>query len=521
MKEKHPPQVNDSTDLVIHTRQSMFVSLLVSAVVLIGVLSHATTVIQEAIDQLNTVRKLMMYLDNEAQGASVRPLATLLTGSDSLSDFNTGFLLQLAPVEQQEPSRATQEARFNQPPSKLECMVVLDLTQYFFVPDNAGHHYITVHGSPNGQPNLFVRSLDGSGRPWDVVSSTSLNLSNFIRLWDTLASMKRAGRIVLIDPHAGAMITGTPMGYSRAAFRVDYEVDESTIVEVAANVWRPTVTGIVLLKDFINSRTNDPSLNPISWDTQYPEDVLTKWDTGEFEALTSARCFGKRNGEAVQYLVTMPAALRYESFDWLHAWGRRAIETGYLEKIDVPTSQSFAVAFPDLYRESKDMESLDIEELEGLLMSRSSSRSDQSVSFFGVSIPAGLLRTVGILLIFVLQTHSILHLVETVTRMSDSVPGDPGAFKPWIMLYQGPFALFVSICILFAPSLVAIVVVLHLVEGEFSSSVSVVTSVVGMILSWTVTVFGLVNVRKLRREAKKHRQASTAQNPTAVDAVEL
>lgn len=495
----------------------MFALLLVTAVVLVGIISHAAVVTHRAIDQLHTAHDLMRHLVHETKAAPFRTLANALTGSDnSPTHLNTGLHLQVEPVDNKEQVRTENQTPFGQHSSSFDCWVFLDLNQYFIVSDSVTPQFVIVRGPGSDQPNLMVTSLDGVMRPWDVVSNTSFNLSNFIRLWDTLASANLASRIASIDSDAGAMIVGTPMYYSSAAFRQDYEVTKSSRVEVDPKISPPTFTGIVQREDYIKSRTRDSSMRSISWQVQYSDDILAKWQGKGLHTLVAAHCIGKVNGEAVKNLVTMPAALHYDRFDWPGAWIQRAIETGFLSQDRAPSSQSFGIAFPDLYRESKGIESLSFDEIQGQLTNRLRvGNEDQSVSLLGVSFPIDILRTVGVAIILLLQLYATLHLAETVRRMSGSTLGDPGAFKPWVMLYGGSIALVVSVGIVVAPSLATIVITLHHIRGEIPKTFGGAIGVIGMILSCVVAVFGLCKVHKLRREARRHRQAPRKQELTA------
>ena len=131
-------------------------------------------------------------------------------------------------------------------------------------------------------------------------------------------------------------------------------------------------------------------------------------------------------------------------------------------------------------------------------------------SSWALSIPHNPLRNIGVILIVLFQLYAALHLRQAALRMTDSGKGDPGALKPWIMLYEGDLAFFAARGAVLAPfaaaSVTAVAIVTRLVKTDSIVSIMGLLTVSALFLSGALAWLSLRACVDLRRESRRHRK---------------
>ena len=120
-----PPR-SDSSDLIVHARQSVFVMLLVSAVVLGSAFLDPSERLRRAYDEIQIVDALMSLWKQQTSHTNTRSLATIVGGPvQPDSDLYESYDVRALPMY---PSQAGALPQ-------LRCTAMLDLNQYFIVPE--------------------------------------------------------------------------------------------------------------------------------------------------------------------------------------------------------------------------------------------------------------------------------------------------------------------------------------------------------------------------------------------------
>ena len=251
-----------------------------------------------------------------------------------------------------------------------------------------------------------------------------------------------------------------------------------------------------------------------------PRPTTDFWTEQNIEAVTTGSCHWEELSpiglsRARDDLVSMPAELSYRRpFNWANAWAERAKSHGHLAQgIGVP-GRPFRDAFRDLSREAVSLEHLDIADLRLWLEERVDGGEDR-VAFMGLSFATGLLRSFGVLLVVAFQIYAMLHLAEISKRMAQSAPGDPAAFRPWIMLYSGLPARLASLGVISAAPVAASVVMVRLAEDGWFNSIEDGASLLGCGICALLFTATVVYCTRIRADAQRHRDAARGKMQTS------
>ena len=488
---QHSPK-DDSSDIVVHARHAVFVMLVVCAVVAVSILLRETDRLRRANAEMEAISGLMKHWRDKSSAQSSQ-LAAIVAGRVPQQDRYTSFKLDVVALN-------------NAARKPFQCTVTLDLSQYFFVPAGS-REPVLVATSPGtaGAPPSFKSWEHQVGVTWNVVRQVPTNVLSFSKLWNVLVASKRAAYMRKVIPTAGTL-----QGYANSSDDDTpyYRIDKSVEIQLDPDPSRPIHTGVLLPRDFAARQVDGENLDAAIWKRKYPDEILDLWAKENVAALTSGKCHNESNkGGSWEGIVTIPVRLKYEEFfDWPLRWVRRAIESKHLAEGTSVNSRSFSDAFPDLHREAKGLERLDLNSLSEWLRTRID--SEGQIAVMGVSFPQDVLRLFGVVLMLAFQAYTTLHLSEVVTRMKLSAPGDPGAFKPWIMLYEGVGARCAAVGSIFAPPVAALVLVVRLAEGGlWVFSVPLWSSIIGLVLSVVLSISSLTRVGELRSKAREHRRS--------------
>ena len=504
----HNTPRNDSSDLVVHTRQSLFVMLLVSALVTVGVTFQDTDRLRRALAEMDIVIALMKHWRTEASYPGIYPLTQIIAGPENSKPVaKMAINLYLVPLGNPEPP-------YN---GKVRCKVVLDLNQYYFVTADRIPLYIAVHTEKDNADRLMISSFGDVSTNWNLVQRAPTDISGFAELWNTLVASEFALSIASVDPAAGTMSHYKKPQAISTDFKFDdrvhykvFEFLESEHVEDESHFRQPIETGILTLRNYVYGQAYEANPQEEAvWENEIHGEILDNWKQHDVEALTAGFCETQLdNEESIYSRVLMPVTLNYHrSFDWVGAWFSQAKLTNNLNLDVIADSRPFDKAFAVLNQETAGLRRLPLRDLKNWLQLRYD-RERENINILGITIPPSLLRLAGVILIVIVQVYVTLHLAEVTARISRSEAGDPGAFKPWILLYSGVVSKITTGCVISTPSLAALVVVSRLSTDELKTSLLGLTSFFGLIVSVCLSIFALKCARQLRRSAQIHLQAN-------------
>lgn len=474
--------MHDTSELVMHARKTVFAMLLTSAVVVFGIFSEDPMRLTRAYDQVRVVDGLVKHWGTVSSG-TVRSLARLLAGPATPPTLRGTYKVTLVPLD---ADQGATSALGGDSVDALQCTLRLDVSNYLFVTDN---NYEPVHLSLRG--TSVVRSelsggverdaypsIDGS----DLGLSAPEDLSGFVGVWDWLAATPRAARVVAVAPEDG-------FAHARQ------EGSRGAIYSVAAGAPPIDRNGIGVRATAVLSLADLEG---------YQNAVLNRWRAERMVHLIAGEC--RPEGIRSEAVIIMPATLYSEQFDWTRAWIQQAIASGHLGPTAHVESQPFESAFRDLQREASGLESLDIGRLRLWLENRTNEER-QSIVVLGIAFTSNHLRVFGVLFIVVLQAYATLHLAAVRERIAQGPGQDPGAFKPWVLLYEDAPARIGAYGMVAAPTLAASAIVARLWwDGQVMSAVGTI-AVAGTAVSVCLTCRGVWLAGETCRKAQTHRAA--------------
>ena len=475
----------DTSDLVVHARQVLFALLLTSTLIVVGVFSEDSARLTRAHDQAVVADGLARHWNGGVSDGTLRNLSRVVAGPITPSNGPAVYDVTLVPLAE---TRGPALARENRSNSVRRCILSVDLSNYFFTaganpPEQLILNGVSIHRSETSgviddhpYPGITSRAVD---------LPAPVDLRSFGKVWDRLVGIRGAERIRALYPAHGFARGGDDYG------RTIYRVAESTPIETATP-----------------PRDNDIGVNPTtllfaSSFQGHENAIVERWSQRGVFRLAAAECspFGSRRG-----IVVMPVELSFEKFYWTTAWIERATAANHLAPATYVAPRPFAEAFRDLKSEATGLESLDIDSLRRWL-ERRTNEERESVAVMGVSFTSNHLRLFGVLLIVVFQGYATLHLAAVAVRIGQGPKEDPGAFKPWVLLYADGAARIAGAGLVAFPTLAATGVVVSLgLDGQLSSFVGAVGTC-GAAGSACLTRWGLLLARDIRDKAQRHRLA--------------
>ena len=515
------PLMDDSSSLVLHARQTTLVMLILSALVVVGILVEDVSRLQRAVDDAESIRGLMNLWRSETHdtGDPVSVAHILAGPALEASDAKGRFRLGLAPNGD------------SMGDTVISCRVDLDLGQRFFVPEKGQVQKIVVRPSDKfesgGEINVEWRRISGEAMwtEW-LLKQPPYNLRSYSRFWDMLVLSGGSARIDTAEVERnlargvsafdqGIRIETAPTSPAKEGYWVisgnpNFKVVDLKVLSDESQRGEKE-TAIAPVGTYIRPMDWSEDSQPLSIDvfrvTDWNERI-EEWKNDEVDTAAVGLCRGIGDSETRLYPVVFPVKLQKQRFDWTKAWVDRAIAQGYLSKELRPTMRNksrlpFAQAFANLHREAEGLESLELDALHGWLQGRLD-RQGQRIEVAGIGIPRPLLRSLGLILILVVQVYAALHLSEAASRMKSSAAGDPGAFQAWFALYDGLLSLCAALGIVVAPTGAALFVMWVLHEGGFWTPYALVSGT-GLIISLMLAGYSVRNVLRLRIEARRHR----------------
>lgn len=518
--------IDDSSSVVLHARKTVFVMLLVSALVVVGILVEDVTRLNRAVQDAAIVTGLMSLWHSETRNKDPAvSFPDIIAGPPAeVFDSESAFELQL--VESDE----------NGSENPVVCSVDLDLNQRFFVPKAGPIRKVVVVETISGvEAGVEIKAVwrnylgDFEFDQW-ILKRVPYDLADFAELWDLLVSSRQSARIDASNlgnrlkdgilpvtasssvPDLGDFgITPVLMFLGRymiddvtvATDRTDAGASETYIAPIDEYVLAPTIPGSPSIPAFLKFGFVE---NSEEWNTR-----LRDWKTARFDTAAFTSCRSANRSAFGRFHVIFPVKLQKVHFDWTKKWIERAIRKGHLSEDLLPRIKDkvqlpFGEAFSDLHGEAEGLESLKLDALHGWLQGRLE-REGQSIEVASIGMPRHLLRSLGLLLILIVQGYAARHVSEAASRMECSRDGDAGAFQAWIILYDGLSSQFAMLCILAAPTVAAGAIFFHLeLDGPLTANSSL--GGVACLVSLLLTTYCIRDARRLRAAARRHRMSS-------------
>ena len=521
-KQPQRASKHDSSPVILHARQTVFVMLIVSALIAMGVLAEDVARPNRAVDDAKFVASLMEFWYAETKD-KLGPVsvATIVAGPVARAQETDGaFELKLTKI------RKDEDEDENEVKSTMTCTVELNLERRYIVPGQGPVRDTVVERSAKvksgGEILAVWRNFEGerlSGE-WSL-TRTPNDLEDFSRLWDLLISSGHSAHMQtddLRDRISQGLILQKIEGSGT------YQVDDVRDVNSTSN----GEVHIVQSEDFLHSeRSNFGFIDASTVLTTYANWMVKTilWSRSGFDAIAISPCRKQDVGRSDPLQYAFPVPLVKEEIDWTKAWIRRTISWihrtkngGELSKqlglmMETKAGLPFSDAFSDLRSEAEGLESLALDALPKFLQERLD-RVGPTFEFWGASIPSRLLRSAGMFLILIVQFYSMRHVSEAASRMESAANGDPGAFQPWIFLYDDAWSRYASLAIVVTPTMAALPIFLPLVPDAISTvNAALIWSAFLVSLGMAVSAIRLPG--RLHEAARRHR-TSAAHSPPMV-----
>ncbi|WP_306260968.1 hypothetical protein [Pararhizobium sp. IMCC21322] len=481
---------NDSRELVKHSRQMNFAMLLVVAIVTVGFLTQSTSRLDRAISQAETIQGMIGYIMDEVQTSQEIPnLSRLLLGAvpradTALQTFDITFT-------RASPSPLENSAL----PTSLRCRATVDLSYYFYPDRKLGAQNINFTDEMSGEYSLLLSTFGAGGQSWSSTPRLPKDLAELEVFWNVFAETGEAVRMTNVKP--------------QLAYAELYSGETDTSVYYVAESYLP-------VEEPLNERLVMPGLSQFQEYFERPDgemmpDFLRKlppmisepWVEHDVDGFTQSECI---NLDATLWpgWIRIPAEYNYETTNWIGAWFEQSDGAGYVQDNFRPHREKFKSVFQELSVETSGLESLTFSDARKWLRTRAVA-SKQSVEVFGVEVPGELLRITGISLIVMMQLYTTIHLLEAKRRLAISELGDPGAFEPWIVLYDSPIARYAATASYIAPIGAAILVFINVMQNEGLESWGALIAALGLLVAFLLGSISTREAMGIRREAHRHR----------------
>ena len=475
---------DDSTDVVTHARFTVFLMLLVSAIVFGSVLLDDSDQLQRAHNEMELVTGLMSVWDQSREQTNSHSLATIVGGpADPDRDLYETYDLHAILVDNSAEN----------PPTQIQCTTVLDLNQYFVIPDGLGPQRYRVQPSPTVATHPLPISPLWHALVPDT-RSRPRNLAEFARVWNYLVDGRKAARITAVKPDLAHLSRGGDV------YQIQHTKSGST---PKAERYNYNLTLVVPADDDVVASTNNDLGFREGW-LVYPKPIPIEWLEADVRGVVKASCRGPTVADSSPlYDASIPAEWRTVEFSGTRIWQQRALEGGFLSSGMYASALIFNDAFPFLHRQAKGLESLNLNDLQTWLTNRLN-EGGENIQIIGLSIPHNPLRNIGVILIVVFQLYAMLHMSQAAQRLSAAGRGDSGAFVPWIILYRSRLSCIVSHGLVAVPTIVVVVVLVVLFLNRQAISVwgtiTALTFVLSVGLAWNSTKLCI----ELRNQSYRH-----------------
>lgn len=474
-KQPQRASKHDSSPVVLHARQTIFVMLIVSALVAMGVLAEDVARPNRAVDDAKFIASLMKFWHAETEDKSgPASVATIVAGPVAQASATDGaFELKLTKIRKDKDGEDVK--------IEITCTVDLDFERRYIVPGQGPVRDTVVERSATvksgGEIRAVWRNFEGARQSdgWPL-TRTPNDLEDFSRLWDLLVSSGHSAHMQTDDLEdrigQGVILQkpGTPGMYL---------VDDVKAIA-------PSGSGeiyIVQNEDFLLSERSSLGFieRVAAWFTQAIWTARTHvWNQSGFDAIAISSCWKPEVERSDPLQFAFPVRLVREEIDWTKEWIHRTrtwihktkgggeLSNQLRLKMETKARLPFSEAFSDLRSQAEGLESLALDALPKFLQERLD-RDGPTFEFWGASIPSRLLRSAGMFLILIVQFYAMRHVSEAASRMESAANGDPGAFQPWIFLYDDPWSRYASLAIVVAPTMAALPIFLPLVPHAIST----------------------------------------------------
>ena len=477
------PKGTDSTEVVRYARQSVLLTLVVSATVIVSLFYYDTETFRRASNELSIVQLLATDLTNEALSNRSNTLSRILGGADvRRSEQYETYTLTLSEI-------STSSSIGHEP---LRCTVTFALNEYLLIPDDTPSRLLLIsRRTPPAQQVVegarFWRTREDLGR-------IPRTLAGFSTLWNDVFGRTTAAFMTAVIPDIALARRGSTF----------YRVTKAKREEMRKDAIGVIPPRFILKVDGANGKHDGPLKDATHGALKIPDDIFDEWGQRRVEALTQAECGAKRGGVTNFYTITMPVNWTKREFNWADKWMRRAIGTRYFDLPASVRSNPFSEAFPHLWRKAERIAIASLDDIQKYFQQNSGvdiSRDAPPITVLGLGIPVNPLLNVGVILIVLFQLHGARHVAQAASLLSRNGSEDPAVLTPWIMLYDGRVAVVGTVFVSFVPLLATLLVIERIYTGGEILSAWGLVNLSGLPVTAVLGTWCCISASKLRAVA--------------------
>lgn len=311
----------DSSPIILHARQTVFVMLIVSALVAMAVLAEDVARPKRAVEDAKFVAGLMEFWHAETENKDVPvSVATIIAGPVArTSKTDNAFELELTELYK--------DSDGNEATSKTACTVDLNIERRYIVPGQGPVRDIVIEPSATvksgGEFRVSWHNYEGKrlSGGWSLTRNPN-DLEDFSRLWDLLVSSSHSTHI-LADNLEDRIKQGVIIQKPEATRQ--YQIANLAVVNSSGD----GETYIVQEKDFLLSEHSNLGLfgllasvgNKALWIGR-----MMLWKKNGFDAIAISPCREQNGHRRDPLQFAFPVQLVKEKIDWTKAWIRSTEE---------------------------------------------------------------------------------------------------------------------------------------------------------------------------------------------------
>lgn len=476
--------IHDSTPIVKHARAVLFTALLVSFAIVVAVFFKDDAREQRALNQLEIVNGLIAYISSAMRSSDHTDLAPLLADGNSKAGFSTVQNRLMV-------SQIQHEARI---PKDLVCDAFFHLPAAYFVGER--EEPINISLNRYNRKQEFFRDYLRISESFMDVNRIPKTLEEFEQLWNYLDNRQAIARSSVPNISKSIVIETN----SHARNNPPYNVNK---VLEAGELNKPRSELFFGIGELGTGHTRIDA-------TDIDSETALTWLKEGFKYAIRGECFeiqGKITSKSSrQFEVIAPFEMDISGHPWTQTWFNFAKISGEISA-DLPNRRGkFEKAFRDLSELASSLKTQSIDELEETLRNMKETAGGDLV-LFGLALPFGLIKLLGVALICTAQFFCFLHLSELVARMSANPKGDPGAAEAWFILYGSKSAQLATYASLSLPTLACLSFSKEFVRFEFMNlaEIDFWTAVLGIVISGLLAFGCLRCASELKILSAKHR----------------
>ena len=386
---------DDNSNLIEHARRSLFITVVVTIFVVVGIKYYGTERVRSAQRDLKVISGLLRVWERETKNRRNRTLgATIAKPFERHDDMYKAYEFELTPYGDGNSSNRSSEA--------IRCKTMFDLNRYFLIPRGLGRQRYDF-GERGSARHLWHELAVQHSRP-DT-------LADFVEIWNELVNIGVAARITEVKPAESLA------SWDQKYYRISHvrQVDLAREKRGRNNI-RLFVPANV--KDGISS---DDISRSWSRPRELPAEARAHLVRQQGFVETSCWAKGSQNGLR-GFQLMIPVHWKNVEYGASDLWQRRAVAAKDLSPEMKVAVVTFKNAFPALYEEMSGKESQTLEAVDRQVR-ESLEVAGGLIEFQGFSVQRRVLLDFGVIFIALVQLYSTLHVAQASDRLSLSERG--------------------------------------------------------------------------------------------------